>query len=120
MSFHLYMHNGSVDRFHRLLVQTTDKFRKTALIDRADLFEQYDAFFCQPLRLNGYMRRKICFARTARDRCHDRRRAVPVPRIVLQDQDGAKAALLAPDDGIEFRIINIVSFYLFHLWSPDK
>ena len=48
---------------------------------------------------------------------HHLHRAVFIPHIVLYHEYGANAALLATDHGIQIRVIDFVSLYIFHIVS---
>ena len=63
------------------------------------------------------MRRQFSLILPARYRRHDCGRAVFIPHIVLYHEYGANAALLASDYGIQIRVIDFVSLYIFHIVS---
>ena len=85
-------------------------FLQTPLVDRPNLFEQDDRVLRQPaVRLHGYVRRQTRFAGLARNCGGDHSRAVFVPDVILNDENGPHPALLASDDRREVGVVDIAS-----------
>lgn len=90
-----------VDLLHKYPVDVSHFLAQTALVYRAYLLKQYHGIFCKPhgIGINVYMGGKLGFAYLTRYRRRDDGRAVSVPDVVLNYQNGPESALLASDNG---------------------
>lgn len=83
-------------------------------VNGADLLQHYDGMLPKSdmLSRQRHVGRQRNLFHAAGDGCNDYGGAVSVPDIVLNNKDGADAALLAPDDRHQIRIENISSAYI--------
>ena len=81
--------------------QRADAIFQPALIQRADLLEQNDRILLQSVAAarDFDVRGKFRLRHFARDRRRDDRGGIFIADVVLHDEHGAYAALLAPDNG---------------------
>ena len=105
------------DAGHGLLIGVTDICEEAALIDCSDLFEQCNGFLRHSSEPDAYrdVGRKR-FLGPTRNRCDNRRSAEMVPDIILNDDAGANAELLASHAGIEIgkEDVSAFDFRFFH------
>ncbi len=90
-----------IDVSHIFIIEHTDTLFKSSLVESTYLFEKDYRIFCQtelPL-MKFDMSGQFCFGELACDRGHNDGGRIFVANIVLNDKDGAHAALFGADDG---------------------
>lgn len=90
-----------IDHLHHGVVQVRDFVRQTLFIQRAQLFQQYDRVPFEAIRLSRDLDVSWQFRllNLGRDSRHDDGGTKAIPDVVLNDENGAKAALFRTDYG---------------------
>ena len=106
--------DGRVDLIHDALVRVAHVLAQAAFVDGADLLEQDDGVLIQPHVVPGErnVRREPRLAGLAGDGGGDDGWRVFVAGVVLNDEHGACAALLAADHRAEIGIEIIAAFHV--------
>lgn len=101
--------DGVVYLVHQRFIQPAHSLPQTGFINCPDLFQQYNAVSAQSAALSRKLdvSRKSCFSHLRGYGGSYYRRAMFIARIILNDEHGAHAPLLAADDGTEVGIVNI-------------
>jgi len=104
-----------IDLLHRFFIQRTHALAQPGFVYGAELLQQDNGIMAKPdaavtdMDMGG----QIPFPCAAGDGRSDKRRAVAVADVVLQNQDRADAALLRADGGVQVGIVDIPAPGLF-------
>ena len=103
--------DGAVDAGHGGGRKRADAREQPPFVQRADLFEQDDGILGESEGVGEFdVCGKAGFSDPARHGRRDDGGGIFVSRVVLDDENGAHAALFAPDDGGEIGIIEFSAF----------